>query len=638
MSISEAASHRGSSGDLCCPRCGKPFLPQAAFCSSCGERLDKKKALYTLLQDEQGITNRYRITSLVRRRPYVNLYFALDNRLSRHAQQRIVAIRDIDITSLHDEARTQAIEMAQQEYDLLRLWRLPHVMPVVDLRYFHGHLYAVSGYPQVASSLGTTGKSENTKASTRKVQRLYLLQDFLQSGQGLPSEEQALKWIGYLCQALEGLHRHQIVISELDPYTIILNENSNNAEPALMISWLPTQLQRLLRLSRASTRFWSYFCAPEALQGKAEPRSDIYSLGAVLYLLLTGSPPGERVVRTRGRLRSPREINGRISAHVNDCVMQALSIETSKRFQNALEMSEALLNPRYSSLQTLKQNRLDNEVIHSPVTTDEDAETIRISPLSQKHVDRWRASRPQTTTPGQIPHRPLIPQPISQPQEVEAIQAEWQQQPVAPLQSQPVAATPAIDGSIEAQSMTTNEQFDKQETVDTHSQNEAANTWFEQLQRLVLGQQQRIIKAAALIETPLCVQPNQVFTLRFHILGRDESALPPETQVGDQSTKLSSLGRGETLSIEVRAVLNQNDTHVMQLATVVIPAAGYVSEVTIPIQPLSSVPSGRRDRLHIFFFDYQHHPLYNKPFVVEVFVSHLVKRGQEGYHVLTIPG
>src|SRR6266516_599753 len=248
MSISEAASHRGSSGDLCCPRCGKPFLPQAAFCSSCGERLDKKKALYTLLQDEQGITNRYRITSLVRRRPYVNLYFALDNRLSRHAQQRMVAIRDIDITSLHDEARTQAIEMAQQEYDLLRLWRLPHVMPVVDLRYFHGHLYAVSGYPQVASSLGTTGKSENTKASTRKVQRLYLLQDFLQSGQGLPSEEQALKWIGYLCQALEGLHRHQIVISELDPYTIILNENSNNAEPALMISWLPTQLQRLLRL------------------------------------------------------------------------------------------------------------------------------------------------------------------------------------------------------------------------------------------------------------------------------------------------------------------------------------------------------------------------------------------------------
>ncbi len=702
MSISEAASHRGSSGDLCCPRCGKPLHRQAAFCSSCGERLDKKKALSSLLKDEQDITNRYRITSLVRRRPYVNLYFALDNQQSRQGQQRMVAMRDIDINSLHDEARTQAIELAQQEYDLLRLWRLPHVMPVVDLRYFHGHLFVVSGYPPIASSLGTTGKSENAKVSTGKVHRLYTLQDFLQSGQGLPSEQQVLKWMGYLCQALDGLNRHQIVIGELDPYTIMLNENSDNAEPALMISWLSPQLQRLLRSSQASTKFWSYFCAPEALQGKAEPRSDIYSLGAVLYLLLTGSPPSERVLRTRGRLRSPRELNGRISTHVNDCVMQALSIEPSKRFQNALEMSEALFNPRYSRLQTLQLSRRDNEVIHSPVTAEEDVETIRIAPLSQKHVDRWRASRPQSTTPGQIPHRPLIPRVTPQPREFEAIQAEWQPPPVAPLQSQLVSATPTIDANIKEQSITAGEQFDKQEasvsqqtplqdvptsplpqtsqntstptwkqritvmmpaisfewlkksrkredtvseqspidtieTIDKHTQNEAATTRFEQLQRLVLGQQQRTIKAAALIETPMRVQPNQVFTLRLHILGRDEPTLPSDTQEGDQSTWLSSLVRGETLSIEVRAVLNQNDTFVMQHATVVIPAAGYISEVTIPIQPLSSVPSGRRDRLHIFFFDQQRHLLYDKPFVVEVFVSHLVKRGHEGHHVLTIP-
>ncbi|HEX9134670.1 MAG TPA: zinc ribbon domain-containing protein, partial [Ktedonobacteraceae bacterium] len=206
MSISKAASHRGSSGDLCCPRCGTQLFPQATFCSSCGERLDKKKALSSLLQDEQDITKRYRITSLVRRRPYVKLYFALDNQQSRQGQQRMVAIRDIDINPLHDEARIQAIELAQQEYDLLRLWRLPHVMPVVDLRYFQGHLYVVSGYPLTGSSLDTTRKSQNTKASTVDVRRLYTLHDFLQSGQGLPLEQQALKWTEHLCQALDGLH------------------------------------------------------------------------------------------------------------------------------------------------------------------------------------------------------------------------------------------------------------------------------------------------------------------------------------------------------------------------------------------------------------------------------------------------
>ena len=37
---------------------------------------------------------------------------------------------------------------------------------------------------------------------------------------------------------------------------------------------------------------------------------------------------------------------------------------------------------------------------------------------------------------------------------------------------------------------------------------------------------------------------------------------------------------GDTLSIEVRAVLNQNFTFVVQQATATIPAAGYIAEIT----------------------------------------------------------
>src|SRR5215471_13891142 len=186
MSISEATSHRGSSDDLYCPQCNTPLLPQAAFCSSCGERIDKDKYLSLLLQGEQDITTLYRITSLVRRRPFVNLYFALDNQQFRQGRQHMVAVRDIDITPLEGEAHTQAIELMLHEYDLLRRWRLPHVIPVADLLYFQGHLFVIAGYPSSASH--TTGESENTQGSTGNSHRLYTLQDFLQSGQGLPSE------------------------------------------------------------------------------------------------------------------------------------------------------------------------------------------------------------------------------------------------------------------------------------------------------------------------------------------------------------------------------------------------------------------------------------------------------------------
>jgi len=636
MSISKAASFHNSSNDFCCPRCGTPFLPHAAFCSSCGKRLDDKQNSSSLLQNEQDITVRYHITSLVRRRPYVNLYFALDNQQSSLGQQRMVAIRDIDINSLNDEARVQTIKLVQQEYDSLRLWQIPFVLPMIDLRYFEGHLYAISGYPIAASNLSSTGNTGHSDKLTGNALRLYTLQDFLQSGQGLLSEQQALKWIQNLCQAFDGLHQHQIVIGELDPYTIILDEISDNAKPALMISWLSPQLQKQLRSSEASTRFWSYFCAPEALQGKAEPRSDIYSLGAILYLLLSGSLPSEKVLRTKEKLRSPHELNSRVSVHVSDCVMQALDTVPSKRFQNVLEMSESLSNPLYSRLDAIKLNRRDVAVTTPPVIPDDEAETIRMVPLSQNHLDGWRTSRPQASSSSQIPRRPQVPHPIAEPEETRTIQSEWQQ-PVAPLEkSLPVAAA-SVDTNIEKGTVSMQFSTDIVETPKTTSQNETSITWFKRLQRFILGQQQHAIFAAAIIESPVGVQPDQIFMLRINIMGRDEPMTPLEVHETDISSGLSKLMNGDTLSVEVRAVLNQNLTYVVQQAMATIPAARHIAEITIPIQPFYKLPDGTRERLLISFLDKQRQPLYEKPFAVEVFVSQYVKRGHEGHHVLTIP-
>src|SRR6266581_6761651 len=130
MSMVKTTTERSPSGNLHCPRCNAILPPHATFCGSCGERihLDPESKVTAPTQDESDITTRYRITSLVRRRPYVNLFFASDNQ-----QQRTVAIREIDISSLDDEARTKARALAQEEYDLLRRQAIPHVMPVIGL-------------------------------------------------------------------------------------------------------------------------------------------------------------------------------------------------------------------------------------------------------------------------------------------------------------------------------------------------------------------------------------------------------------------------------------------------------------------------------------------------------------------------
>ncbi len=702
MSITQTPIDHTTGGGFTCPSCQAPLPPRATFCSSCGERIDKQKHVSSLLQDELDISARYRITSLIRRRPYVNLYFALDNQQSsRSGQQRTVAIRDIDITSLEDKARVSAIELVQQEYDLLRRWQLPYVMPVADLRYFQGHLYVITGKPSV--NQGTRGDFESPETPGDDSSRLYTLQDFLQSGQGLPSERRTLEWMKNLCLALDRLHSHQIVVGDLDPYTIILSTNSDQAQPALMISWLLPKLRGMLPPPTSPTTHMSYFSAPEALLGKADPRSDIYSLGAVLYLLLTGTPPDESALRTQQRLRTPREMNSRISSNVDECVMQALSVDPSARFQTITAMGEALRNPRFRRPQTEKQAKQNHEA--EPTSGEEaDVETVRIVPLSYKNLAHWQASRPQT-----IPHRPLSPHPGQWQEQAESPEAAQGQQqsltipPLSPGATNIVESAPALQGTKDASQQTASVDhaapaldsretyWEQQDTIspedevslpaasrpretqkrpttwrqritgifpaiipqskkvepgrkalvpygfDLTPQTPVEQSWFRQLQRFILGQPQQVITSAAIIETPLRVQPDQGYTIRMHVMGRDEQVLPPGAKRDAEPAGLSALVHGDKVLIEVRSALYQNFAYIVQRALVTVPADGYVAEVMIPMRPLANGPSGRRDRLHIFFLNEQRQPLYDKPFVVELFISHLVQPGREGHNVLTLP-
>ena len=695
MSITQPATNSVFQKFEKCPRCGANLPYRAAFCGSCGERLNKKKALSSLLQEEQDIATRYRIVSLVRRRPYVNLYLALDNRQPSH-QGRMVAIRDISLASLDEQARERAVDLVRQEYDLLRRWQLPHVVPAIDLRYFQGNLFLVAAFASPAQPAGVGNAGDAAKVGENAGEtadeyspRLSTLQDFLQSGQGLPSEQRTLQWMDLLCSALDKLHRHQVVIGDLDPSTIILNGESEEAEPAFMISWLIPALRKLLPQPASSAASLSYFIAPEAMQGEADARSDIYSLGAILYLLLTGMPPVESTLRYRTRVRTPQEVNPRISPHVSESVMQALAIDPDERFQYVLAFSEALRNPRYRRPPVRRETGAADE-------QNQDVETVRIVPLSRKDAERWRNARSQVQTVKPIdPDAPTIP--ALQPPEAEgrdaaSLTAEYQdhlslarstegaqvnEQVAATPQPEsqwswelPVTATPqpapaekpqpvpaartwkqriidmfkvkrvgtqfiAPTSASAVQAPVQSPEQPAQSTTNAAVPGDASASWIDQLKHIVLGEQQHVVAAAAIVETPLRVLPDQMYTIRLHIMGRDEPL--PGASKRDQPGGLSALVHGDAALIEVRSVLHQSYAYIVQQANVTIPAEGYAAEVVIPMQPLANTPTGRRDRLHIFFLDENRQPLYEKPFVVEIFVSPHVKRGNEGHHVLTIP-
>lgn len=678
MTMTRPTVQVSPSGDPRCPHCQAVLPPGAAFCASCGERITKRNAV-PLLQNERDIATRYRITSLVRRRPYISLFFAIDNQ-----QQRPVALREINIRSLADDARATACETVQREYDLLRREHIPSIMPVIDLRHFQGHLYVIAGWPT----------NTDEKAA---VTQLQTLQDVLQSGIGLPNIQLALSWIEQLCASLDLLHRHQIVLGDLDPQTLILGGTSYDSGLALMVSWLPAAIRNLLPPASVISKTTN-FSAPEAVLGKPEPCSDIYSLGAVLYLLLTGLPPEEPALRLQHRLRSPSEINSKINSGLDEFVMKALSFDTSERYHNAIEMSEALRS--LSSAQGIRKALPSSQTgvpYHGrqKVSGEEKTSTAGSSLLAASLNETNTRERKVAEIAGidtiNVTELPKASQPARQ---ISKVPDGNQPAPVVgatptlvegKLQREPQKETflrvdetrPSPPDSVSKEVGTRSsfaQDFKKRVTgilpavriatspkgptkavakyaptptpvtlePSAGSSPEKERSLLKQLHRLVLGEQKHGTTAAAIVETPLRVQPNQFYTIRIQLMGRNEpgvqeDTIPYNTKKGAQAVGLSSLKEGDLVYIEVRSALYQSYAFIVQQAVVHIPAQGFAAEITIPMQPLSSGPSGRRDRLHIFFMDELRRPLYEKPFVVELFISHLVQPGREGHNVLTIP-
>ena len=623
MSMAQTTSDLKPLSDPRCPHCNTLLPPHATFCASCGERVVIKPTT-ALLQDDTDITTRYRITSRVRRRPYTNLFFAIDTQ-----QSRPVAIRDIDITSLDNNGRMRACEIVQQEYDLLRRERIATILPVIDLRHFEGHLSVISGWP-----LHT---SENNV-------HLHTLQDVLQSGSGLPDVQLSLSWIEQLCLSLDHLHRHNIVLGDLDPQTLILASDQYDGALELMVSWLPAAISTMLPDTSPASNTSNY-SAPEVLLGKAEPRSDIYSLGAVLYILLTGMPPDEATARMHRRLRSPAEVNPRIPANIEEFVMKALALESEERFPNARTMAEALVllrtKKRPFSTTPLPPSQPDSwQTPLTPATS-----LPPTTPIGEEALQQFPASVEDSNAnliedDDYVDDEPLAQRPNNNTlasSKIPSVSARGFKQRITgilPAISRPLSR-PKVPQAVPSREVTIRPPQPPSQSIKApFAASSNKTSLLKQLQQLVLGEQKHGTSAAAIIETPLRVQPQQTYTIRIQLTGRNIPLLAgSSTSMGG----LSALVEGELVHIEVRSALYQNYAYIIQQAAVHIPADGFAAEVTIPMKPLSGGPSGRRDRLHIFFMDEQRHPLYEKPFVLELFISNLVQPGREGHNVLTIP-
>ncbi len=145
-------------------------------------------------------------------------------------------------------------------------------------------------------------------------------------------------------QALGYAHEHGVIHCDIKPSNIIV---SSTGKAHLTDFGFAKDLD-LGAITSADLRMGTpHYMSPEQFQGKRDdPRSDIYSVGAVFYHMLVGEPPfSEKLFRVllkqeRVELRNLTGVEPKLVSFVE----QALELEPRKRFQSAIEMYEALLD------------------------------------------------------------------------------------------------------------------------------------------------------------------------------------------------------------------------------------------------------------------------------------------------------
>jgi serine/threonine protein phosphatase PrpC len=173
-----------------------------------------------------------------------------------------------------------------------------------------------------------------------------------------------LKIASRLCDALDYMHHHGVIHRDMKPANVMLCDDGTLRIMDFGIA--KTEAMRRITFGGFSpTMGTPDYMAPEQIKGKrGDQRTDIYSLGAILYEMLTGQVPfqGPNVyavmnARLVGDPPAPRSINPEISPQIEEIVLHAMERDPFKRYHSASEMKAELEAPEKVQL-THRHQRL----------------------------------------------------------------------------------------------------------------------------------------------------------------------------------------------------------------------------------------------------------------------------------------
>jgi serine/threonine-protein kinase len=164
--------------------------------------------------------------------------------------------------------------------------------------------------------------------------------------------DDAVQIASRICDALSHMHENKIVHRDLKPQNVMICKDGTLRIMDFGIA-KSMEARRLTFAGLSSTMGTPDYMAPEQVKGRrGDSRTDIYSLGAMLYEMTTGHVPFEGpnpfiVMNSRltGDPVAPRKRNPEIPPEIEEIILHAMEREPHERYSSAQEMKAELDNP-----------------------------------------------------------------------------------------------------------------------------------------------------------------------------------------------------------------------------------------------------------------------------------------------------
>jgi eukaryotic-like serine/threonine-protein kinase len=258
------------------------------------------------------LDNRYIIDTLVGKGGMGAVYRAVDTRIGG----RVCAVKEMSVMGLPSHERGQAIQNFQREAQLLANLQHPNLPKVHD--FFQdgssGRHYLVMDFVQ-----GET------------------LDELLERQKGPFSEQQVRAWGRQLCDVLQYLHSQNppVIFRDLKPHNIMVDQSGQ----LKLIDFGIARFFKSAQVRDTQAMGTVGYVPPEQHgKGQTDARSDIYSLGATLWRLLTAQDPADDPYRLPG----VRQHNRAVSAELERVIQRAMELKSEDRFQTTAEFRNAL--------------------------------------------------------------------------------------------------------------------------------------------------------------------------------------------------------------------------------------------------------------------------------------------------------